>query len=317
MKKSRLKQRGFGVASMIVTLVLFAGFSYFIMQLGVTLKAESIKAKAKGFYAQVDDIKNAIRAYQIDKISQGESGVFIFPSSWTDLVPHYLPDCTTADNQAGLCRKAEQTPWGANIQLTRISASALTPSHNQVVIPLPPVTDDFKFEHDVHVSALLQLPFARFNQSANNITWQVHRNGEELEHDGLVKRSGDDSTLTGDWDVGGNYAITNAKDFTVRNSDGSQRSLAAGTVAMVAKHDQRIDKHKCPSGLTADIVTGIKGMFNETDPLFTFRNVSASRSYTVSSSTYWTVKLDYWAEIEGKVDILHDGEVNVTLICKP
>ncbi|WP_338726597.1 hypothetical protein V8687_03915 [Shewanella baltica] len=311
------RQRGFGVASMLGVVLALGAFGFFLMELSTIVQTQSIKSKGKMFYAQIADIRNAIRMHQVDKIAQGQSGIYLFPAGWNDLVPNYLPDCSTTDNQAGRCRIPSQTGWGGVIALTRVAATVLAPSHNLIVIPLPPVNAEFKFEHDVHVSELLQLPFARYNESANTVSFQVHRNGDELEHDGLVKRSGDDSTLTGDWDVGGNYAITNVKDVIVRNSDGSQRSLAAGTVAMVAKHDQRIDKHKCPSGLTPDIVTGIKGMFNTTTIPIVFQNISASRSYTVASSAYWTVKLDYFAEFEGIMTELHDGEVNVTLICKP
>lgn len=311
------RQRGFGVASMLGTVIALGALSYFLMQLSTVIQTQRIKSNGKTFYAQIADIRDAIRMHQVDKIAQGQSGIYIFPAGWNDLVPNYLPDCSTTDNQAGRCRLPNQTGYGATISLTRVAATVLAPSHNLVVIPLPPNNANFQLEHDVLISELLQLPFARYNEAANTVSFQIHRNGNELEHDGLVKRSGDDSTLTGDWDIGGNYAITNAKDVTIRNSDGSQRRLGAGTIStLIVKHNQRVDKHKCPAGLTPAITTSIKGMYNATDPTIPFGNLGSSRSYAVSSSTYWTVKLDYFATVNGVVAQLHDGEVNVQLVCQ-
>lgn len=101
----------------------------------------------------------------------------------------------------------------------------------------------------------------------------------------------------------------------MRNSDGGQRSLAAGNQMLVATHNQKINKHKCPSTLSPEIITSIKGLFNKTDPTISFANLSASRSYVAEAANYWTVKLDYWADVNGETTLLHDGEVSVQLIC--
>lgn len=317
MKTSR-HQQGLGMTSLIGTLIAFGFVSYFIMQMGIEAKKTTIYLKSKNFYEQLDVIKEALLAHQVDHIAAGEIDPDIFANGWGDLTPDYLPECSTADNQNGKCRKAEQTLWGTTMTLEQLNLPTPTGIRgmNQLTIPLPPVTEAFKFEHDVHVAMLLKLPFAHFNESANTITWQVRQVGEELQHDGLVRRTGDNSTLLGDWDVGGNFAITNVRDVTVRNSDGSQRSLAAGPTYLVAKHNERINKHKCPTGLNPEIITGPKGLFNESNAMIAFNSIGAQRSYAMSSSTYWTVKLDYYTDIQGSPQLLHDGEINVVLVCQ-
>lgn len=318
--KTLQNQKGFGIGSMIAVLIAIGVLSYFLMQAGVETKKAIVYANSKNFYEQLDATKDAILAYQVDKNAAMAILPNTFPSGFSDLIPNYLPDCSTANQKAGNCRHASYTPWGSKISLTRqtqhITGRGYMP-YNRIVIPLPPVTGGFKFEHDVQVSTLLKLPFARYSPTANTITWEVRRIGEESQHDALVRRSGDDSTLLGDWDVGGKFAITNAKDVTVRNSDGSQRSLSVGNSFIVAKHNQRIKKHKCPTGLTPAIVTSIKGIFNASNPTIPLNNIGAQRGYSVSSGRYWTVKLDYWTDIKGKKTFKHDGEVNVQLICQP
>ena len=318
--KTLHNQKGFGMASLIGTLIAFGFVSYFIIQMGVEAKKATIYSNSKNFYEQLDVIKEALLAYQSDKIAQGALTTNTFPTGFSDLIGDYLPDCSTVDFKAGKCRPGDYTPWGNTIDLTRqtqyIPAKGWVP-YNRIIITLPPVTDAFKFEHDVHVTTLLKLPFAKYDETANTITWEVRRVGEELQHDGLVRRSGDNSTLLGDWDAGGDFAITNVRDVTVRNSDGSQRSLAAGVTFITAKHDERIDKHKCPIGLTPDIITTTKGIFNETTIPIPFNSVGAQRSYAVSSSTHWTVKLDYFADVQGTPQLFHDGEILVQLICQP
>jgi len=313
------RQQGLGMVSMLGVLIAFGFISYFIMQMGVETKKATIYAKSKNFYSQLDVIKEALLAYQIDKITQGNVDPIIFAPNWAALVPHYLPNCSTANSNDGKCRKAEHTLWGATMELTRVTLPLPTGFRglNQIVIPLPPMTAAFKFEHDVHVATLLKLPFAHYDSAANTVTWQVRQVGEELQHNGLVRRSGDNSKLTGDWDVGGNFAITNAKDVMVRNSDGSQRSLSVGIPPVIAKHGQRIDKPACPTGLKPTITTSIKGVFNETTSDIAFTNVGSQRSYTVNRRGYWIVMLDYWAEVQNMTTLLHDGEVNVQLTCQP
>jgi hypothetical protein len=318
--KTLHNQKGFGMASLIATLIAFGFVGYFIMQMGVEAKKATIYSNSKNFYEQLDVIKEALLAYQSDKIAQGALTTNTFPIGFSDLIGDYLPDCSTVDHNAGKCRPANYTPWGNQIALTRqtqyIPAKGWVP-YSRIIITLPPATDAFKFEHDVHVATLLKLPFAKYNESANTITWEVRRVGEELQHDGLVRRSGDNSTLLGDWDVGGNFAITNARDVTIRNSDGSQRSVGAGVIRVFsARHGERIKKHKCPTGLTPDIIVARKAESAQSSAN-NLNSITQVKAYATSSGSNWIIGLDYYAQLQSNPSwiLLHDGEVVAMLTC--
>lgn len=320
----RLQKHQKGFANIIILMVGLSVLSMLLMHWQERSKILRIQAQVRPFYQHMAHITQQINAYQVDKIAQGwsPSSATVFPNTFADLQPTYLPSCSTTDNNAGKCRKPEQTPWGATMAMTKVNSPippSVTPRYRlKLQIPLPVANSDAtRLEHQAVLETLSRFPGSEYNESGNVLYVWVERIDAGVQQDALVKRSGDDSTLTGDWDVGGNFAITNAKDFTVRNSDGSQRSLAAGTVAtLVAKNNQRIDKHHCPTGLTPSIATSIKGIFNQTSTDKPIDSVSTSRSYAISSATYWTVKLDYWTKVDGEVTTMHDGEVTVQLTCQ-
>jgi hypothetical protein len=317
--KTLHNQQGFGMVGMLSALILFGLISYGLTVAGTEAKKTAIYMKSKNFYEQLDVIKEALLAYQVDKITEGEVDPYIFAPNWAALTPSYLPGCSTADNQAGKCRKAEQTLWGNTMTLVMIDVPTPTGIRgaNQLTIPLPPKTEAFAFEHDVHLSTLLKLPFAKYDDVANTITWQVRKVGEELQHDGLVRRSGDNSTLTGDWDVGGGFAITNVKDVTIRNSDGSQRSIGAGVIRVFsARHGERVNKHKCPTGLTPDIIVARKAESAQSSAN-NLNSITQVKAYATSSGNNWIIGLDYYAQLQSNPSwiLLHDGEVVVMLTC--
>ncbi|MBD1574737.1 hypothetical protein HC725_15900 [Vibrio sp. S17_S38] len=129
----------------------------------------------------------------------------------------------------------------------------------------------------------------------------------------VVKRSGQDSTLIGNWDVGGNYAITNAKDFRIRNTNGTQRSLAVGVVdSFTIKSGKNITKPQCASGLTADVVTTPK--FLEL-PAGTYEHAPVG---VVKStySTYWNLTLKYkYKNSSGNWVNGTNGTITVQTVC--
>jgi hypothetical protein len=197
---------------------------------------------------------------------------------------------------------------------------SVTPRYRlQIQIPFPNATSDAtRLEHQAVLETLSRFPGSEFNEASNSLFVWVDRIDSGVQQDALVKRSGDDSTLTGDWDVGGNYAITNAKDVTIRNSDGSQRSVGTGVVrAFVGKHNERVNKHKCPANLTPSIIVSIKSIFAQNNAN-NINTISQSKTYATESSTYWTLGLDYYAQLQGSSTwtLQHDGEISAFLICK-
>ncbi len=299
--------------------------SMLIMHWQQRSKIMRIQALVNPFYQQLEYITKQVNAYQIDQIAQGwpPSSAAVFPNTWSDLQPAYLPNCSTTDNNAGKCRKPEQTPWGTTMLMTKINSPvppSVTPRYRlQIQIPFPNATSDAtQLEHQAVLETLSRFPGSEFNEASNSLFVWVDRIDSGVQQDALVKRSGDDSTLTGDWDVGGNYAITNAKDVTIRNSDGSQRSVGTGVVrAFVGKHNERVNKHKCPANLTPSIIVSIKSIFAQNNAN-NINTISQSKTYATESSTYWTLGLDYYAQLQGSSTwtLQHDGEISAFLICK-
>lgn len=299
--------------------------SMLIMHWQQRSKIMRIQALVNPFYQQLEYITKQVNAYQIDQIAQGwpPSSAAVFPNTWSDLQPAYLPNCSTTDNNAGKCRKPEQTPWGTTMLMTKINSPvppSVTPRYRlQIQIPFPNATSDAtQLEHQAVLESLGRFPGSEFQAASNSLFVWVDRIDSGVQQDALVKRSGDDSTLTGDWDVGGNYAITNAKDLTIRNSDGSQRSVGTGVVrAFVGKHNERVNKHKCPANLTPSIIVSIKSIFAQNNAN-NINTISQSKTYATESSTYWTLGLDYYAQLQGASTwtLQHDGEISAFLICK-
>ncbi|MCS4309515.1 hypothetical protein M2404_003887 [Rheinheimera pacifica] len=308
-------QRGF--AMIVSTLVTLTIMSFIFIMLSQRFQSQRIVSEAEAFREHILYLKEQVTSFQADKVSSGigGNGLLWFPASWAELEPAYVPACSTADNNAGRCRKASQTPWGATMSLTRQLMPTTGNYRLVITIPFPVLSDATRFEHSAYRSALSLVPAATWSDATNQLTVYFDRIGQELQHTALVKRSGDESTLTGDWDVGGAYSVVNARDITIRGAAGSQRSLASGVIrSLVARHGDRVNKPDCPSGLSPDVVTSIKGLYNQSIPN-RFESVSASRAYHVNSTTYWTVGLDYYAKVEGEWRLLHDGEVNVSLLC--
>jgi len=299
--------------------------SMLIMHWQQRSKIMRIQAFVTPFYQQLEYITKQVNAYQVDQIAQGwpPSSAAVFPNTWSDLQPAYLPNCSTTDNNAGKCRKPEQTPWGTSMLMTKINSPvppSVTPRYRlQIQIPFPNATSDAtQLEHQAVLESLGRFPGSEFNEATNSLFVWIERIDSGVQQDALVKRSGDDSTLTGDWDVGGNFAITNAKDFTIRNSDGSQRSVGTGVVrAFVGKHNERVNKHKCPENLTPSIIVSIKSIFAQNNAN-NINTISQSKTYATENSTYWTLGLDYYAQLQGSSTwtLQHDGEISAFLICK-
>ena len=135
-------------------------------------------------------------------------------------------------------------------------------------------------------------------------------------YDGLVKRSGDDSTLLGDWDVGGNFALVNAKDYTIRNSDGSQQLVSSGLVNILkVKHRDFIDKPQCPKDLKPNLTLSIN-----TVTITNQYTLKGSIKPFVLSETHfqWQVGLEIRAIINstGRPKTINNGVITAFVQCK-
>jgi hypothetical protein len=265
-------------------------------------------------------VKSQINAYEADRLialgtGASPTGVNTLPPNWAALSPIYLPSCPASEAAAGRCRQVDVTPWGNAMGFNRQQIAGSSNYRIAITVPFPVLNDATRSLHNTYRAALATIPGWTYNTATRVATINIERIGQELQHTALVKRSGNDSTLTGDWDVGGAYSIVNARDITIRGAAGSQRSVASGVIrTLVVRHGDRVNKPDCPSGLTPDLTTAIKGIYNQSVPN-RFESVSSSRAYHVNASSFWTVGLDYYAKVEGVWQLLHDGEVSVSVLC--
>ncbi|WP_299571622.1 hypothetical protein [uncultured Shewanella sp.] len=243
-----------------------------------------------------------------------------FPQDLLDLVSEgYAEACSDSDfTITGKCRPINKTPWGDTITVQTFDADETTSpklkTHLEMTYPLTSVGDSSDRKRIGSIFGQ-SIPFAVVDSGSNTIKIRVNRSGTSIRSDVYLRRSGEDR-LTGDWDVG-DHALVNTKDVTIRNSDGSQRSLAGGVVrSFTALHEDRVTKHKCPSGFTPNINVSVKGLFHFTDAN-QFTSTGAVTAYASSVNTYWEIRLEYYALMQGDAgwQKLNDGEVKVDLTC--
>lgn len=315
------RSKGFSsIAALLVTLTIT---SIFVMYYAQHMQQKRISQTAEKFYERLIYYRDSIHAYASDRYQAGWgiNTQSIFPTNFSDLEGVYIPTCSTSDNDNGLCERYNQTSLGvipdANYSVVPVP-NAASPTHYraEIVIDLPDNSNSLlSSEREAVLQYIAQTPNLIYNKAANTITLRVDRPDKAFAYDSLVKRSGDDSELLGDWDIGGKYAITNAKDFTIRNSDGTQKTVANKlTEIYTAKHGDYLTKPRCPTGMNISYNLSISGI----DSASGYTLTGSNRPYILSeTATRVRIGLDIIAERNSdnvKV-MLHGGYVTVFMQC--
>ena len=322
MKIQRNKQGGF--ASIVGLIIVAAALIIGVMEWSSMMTQKRIKDNVDSFYNRIVYLTTQFHAFASDQYLSGTNinSSFIFPVNLSDLEGDYIPTCSEADNENGHCFKYNQTPWGeisdSDYQKYPMP-NGINPSHwrAELIIKLPNKDDEaLKFDREATLQLFAQMPNIVYDEPNNQIILRIERPDKAFAYDSLVKRSGDDSTLLGDWDVGGNHAITNAKDVTIRNRDGSQQLVSTGLVKILqVKHRDFIDKPQCPKNQQPDLTLSI-------------HTVSISNKYTLTGSikpyvmdetvSQWRAGLQIRVLINstGKADILNTGHLTAFVQCK-
>ncbi|EGU37418.1 hypothetical protein [Vibrio scophthalmi] len=322
--KGLKKQQGFAMlASMSIVLGVVIVGSMWVAEESAKRR---ILTNSESFYNRIIYLRTQVHAFVNDRYLEGHriNGAAIFPNRLGALEPKYIPTCTNEDNQNGFCMKVNQTPWGEIgetdyrvVAVPKDDGSGVSHYRAEFDVKLPDKDSvALKFERQTTLAMLAQVPNIFYDDANNILTVRIDRPDKAFAYESLVKRSGDDSTLLGDWDVGGNFAITNAKDVTIKNSNGTQQSVVQGlTKIYTVEHGQWLRKPPCPQGMT----------LNST---FSITEIQAHRNYTLTglqraylleeSATHLRVGLDAGAKHKSTNagHTLHLGKVTALLQCK-
>ncbi|WP_322805335.1 type II secretion system protein (plasmid) [Vibrio alfacsensis] len=320
--KSLHKQQGFALIAGL--LIVIAVLSIGSIQFSQYLSKKRILNNTESFFNRVVYLRTQIHAYANDHYLQGHgiNSPSIFPARLTDLEGTYVPACSTADNKNGLCMKVTQTPWGEIAASDYRRALVTSPSganyyRAELDLKLPAKDDAaLKYERSATLSLLAQLPNIVYDDARNLITVRIDRPDKAFAYESLVKRSGDDSTLLGDWDVGGDFSITNTRDVTIRNSNGTQKLVSRGlSNVFTVNHGDMVKKPDCPTGTTPSINLALGYVRIEGN----VQLVGSQKPYLMSeTATEWQVGLVLRVKnlITGAYEIENTGEILAITQCK-
>ncbi|MFA0464575.1 type II secretion system protein, partial [Vibrio sp. 10N.261.45.F1] len=182
---------------------------------------------------------------------------------------------------------------------------------------LPNASDEkFKYERSATLSLFSRLPNVVYD-GRNKITIRIDRPDKAFGYNSLVKRSGDDSTLLGDWDIGGLFGLTNVKDVALRASNGSQIPISSKlSESTTARHGQWVEKPKCIRGQTPQANLSIASI--DIDTRY-YALLGGLKPYIASqNATHWQLGLAISVEnsSNGRETILTSGEVLLTAYCR-
>ncbi|MGD1336105.1 type II secretion system protein [Vibrio harveyi] len=319
------RQRGFALmAGLLLALgVLSVGCVYFAKQVA----KQRVINNSESFYNRVLYLKQQIHAYASNQyINNGYpiNGKGIFPQRLQDLERDgFFAKCSDTDNQKGLCMKVTQTPWGEiadkDYNIVGVPTSAAPDFYRaEVTLRLPAKSGAMKFERNATLSLFSQMPNIVYDETENTITVRIDRPDKAFSYEGLVKRSGDDSTLLGDWDIGGEHAIMNAKDYTLKNADGSQTLVSQGlSHFFTAKHQDKVPKPRCPVGLKPSIKLALG--YIEINKKYQL--VGSQKPYLITSgetASEWQVGLEIRVKNldTGDFDTANTGEIIAITQCR-
>ena len=316
MKKT---ERGFGLISLAIVVAILGGLATQAIPL---IQQAQLNDDAETLTKQVTFLWEATKTYQADRFNAGVpfSDLASFPSSVDELMPNYLSECSVSDFERGKCKRIDFTPLGQQITLNRqyveLDTGATVPGM-KIVIPFSNEPSERILR--TYVSKLSDLPNGQFNETTKEFVVEFGRIGSEVEHEALVQRDGS-TTLTGeDWDTGGNTWITNVKGLFLRNTDGSQLSVASGLQRrVIVRSGSFIPRHSCPEGHTPDIDVMIKSIEPQSNS-HKFTSLGAFIPYFEEvPNRGWSVKAKYYAKLQNGSKqwvMLSDAYLKVTQIC--
>lgn len=318
---SPFKQRGVGLVEFILTLVL--SLIIFIAALPFYNDYQTDK-KAKAYSEHIRGLIERIHQYQYYKIT--EEGVdATSQASWpttldnlmNDYPEQYWGSCTIDQELNSECKLPDYVPWSpSRLQTyfyTDLTHIPVFNEHLVIRIPLHELDKNAK-EWTRWSSVLIDIPGAK--RAGNDIDITLRQATLALMYENIVMRDGS-VTLTEDWDVGGAHGITNAKDVTLRASDGSQIPVSSKlSESTTARHGEWVDKPQCISGQTAQANLSIASI--DVDTRY-YTLLGGLKPYILSqTATQWRVGMSISVKVNstGQEAVITSGEVLLTASCR-
>ncbi|CAH1574335.1 hypothetical protein THF1A12_1250001 [Vibrio jasicida] len=246
-----------------------------------------------------------------------------FPTNLNDLVTpdeQFWINCTTADEAARRCVRPDYLPWSslrigyeAGRKTVTIGSDLRDIAYAQLTFPLSSTAIQPIYRAK-WATELLKVPYAKA-LSNGDITVMVYDPLLSQLYDEFLQRDGS-VQLTDDWDVGGDYGITNTKEVTILNSDGTQKVISHGLVDIyTVKHQDWVIKPSCPTGTQPYIALGIGNIYISKE----FELTGSQKPYLLSErADAWQVGLEVRVKslITGDLSIRNEGEVTAFTQCK-
>ncbi|MFA0011965.1 type II secretion system protein [Vibrio lentus] len=320
MMNYRKKQGGFVAA---ISMLLIMGIATMAaLEFSTFMTTQRIKSDVNSFYNRILYLEQQMHAYATTQYQTGVSinSYALYPRMLSDLEGDYIPECSEADSRAGTCWRYDETPWGEvqGYQRIGVPIGAAYPDfyRAELTIPLQDTgLESYHLERNVTLQMFSQLPNVIFDEAKNTLTLRIERPDKAFAYDGLVKRSGDDSTLLGDWDLGGLFGITNARDYMIAGVGGGQISVSKRLVTIEAvSHGQIVKKPTC----SKDLLPNLTLSFSESPTYVGYDYVAGFKSYIQSqNSNAWTVGVDTTLRNSNtkKLERTHYGKATASVQC--
>ena len=316
------KQGGFGLIDVVLALSLSAIFLLTVIPMGLNHYRQK---QVDEFVTHIKDLVTQMQLYQYHKTTKEgvTSNAFLpgyadgWPASFDALMTDYGSAfwdlCGPMNESKGTCIRPDTLPFTpTKLSFEEGVPLPLQPNTVYLVIPTGTLPDDGTLSR--WATPLLALPGATLRPDLN-VRINLRPLTKSLMYDEFLRKDGS-VHLTQDWDVGGQHSITNVRDVTIRNSDGTQKLVSRGlSEAYSLRHGDKLPKPSCPMGTTPT-------------PILAIGKITVPKAYELTGSqkpfliedtaTYWRVGLEIRVKELGSNNYgkLNDGEIVLIAQCR-
>jgi prepilin-type N-terminal cleavage/methylation domain-containing protein len=318
------QQRGFGLLEVVIGIALLAAVAaWAVPQYLEKKKDEAAESFARDIRFLVDQV-HQYQYHKVTKEGKNPNSTGSWPAAVLDVMTEYPGDfwnnCTVAAEQDGKCRRPDSVPW-SNAKITsQVFFNILVSNSANLVLLIPTHTlvSDTR-EWTRWTASLMRLPGAQMDPNGD-VGIILRSSTLALMFDNIVMRNGQ-ATLTDDWDVGGDSAITNVKDITLAGKNAFNADVQVPVsdklyYSRTVRHGDWVTKPSCANGTSPDINLAIGEKV--VNPKY-HEYLGAERPYILANATdRWQIGLEITARDNntGRVVRLTDGTVVAIIGCK-